>query len=84
MQTSKAVSVSSTTIGEIDRATDAFAYFLQLYAGYPGMKRETVLKCALAKVWSAARIYQKATDATGNYADAIRLYDSIVKGGAGL
>lgn len=78
------VTVAWPTLAECDRAKEVFAYFLRLYASHPDMSRETVASCTIAKVWQAGRIYQQAQDATDTHADAALLYDSIVKGGAGL
>lgn len=84
MQTSKAVIVPSLSVFECDRAKEAFISALRRYASYPDMSRETVLACAIDLVWKAGRLYQQAEDATDNYADTARLYDSIARGGAGL
>lgn len=84
MQTSKAVGTAWPTVTECSRAKEVFAHFLRRYANCPGMSREKIIACAIDQVWRAGCIYQQAKDTTENHADAVRLYESIVRGGAGL
>ncbi|HIX18591.1 MAG TPA: hypothetical protein H9860_09785 [Candidatus Gemmiger faecavium] len=81
---SKMVTVPHPSVAQVIRAKEVFAYALRMHASYPGESKRVVIANALAAVWTAGRLYQKAEGSTDNHADAIRLYDSIAIGGAGL
>lgn len=78
------VTVPHPSVAQVIRAEEAFAYAVSLHASYHDESRKVIICNALAAVWTAGRLYQKAEDATDNYTDAMRLYDSIASGGKGL
>lgn len=78
------VTIPHASVAQCIRANQAFAYALRLYASCPDESREAIINNAIAYVWTAGRLYQKSESVTANKTDAIRLYDSIVRGGAGL
>lgn len=84
MQTSKVPFVPTASVWECMRAKEVFAHFLRRYASCPNMRREQIIACALIKVWKTGRLYQQAEDAAGSPKESAHLYNSIVRGGAGL
>lgn len=78
------VTMPHASVLQCIRAKEAFAYALRLYDSCPGESREVIIDNAIAYVWTAGRLYQKAESVTANNVDAIRLYDSVVRGGARL
>lgn len=78
------ISVPYPTVYEVYQAKEIFSYFVNYYASHGNMSRSEVISNALCQVWTAARVFQQAKDATPNYKEYIALYKSIVRGGDGI
>lgn len=83
MRKAKTVAASVPTVWECDRAVEAFTDAVKRYMSCRNMSRDCILRCALAAVWMAGRAYQTAADRAETYADAVYLYNSMRKEGAG-
>lgn len=83
MRKGETIAAAVPTVWECDRAVEAFTDAVKRYMSFRNMSRDCILRCALAAVWMAGRAYQTAADRAETYADAVRLYNSMRKEGAG-